>query len=95
MAGTETRTWDKAMVTLIAVYNSDGLVGRCNAKCYDAKHPECTCVCGGANHGGGLDQAKENTEQLAAHWIQEYAERKGLDDYEARVTEFGKQLSLF
>jgi len=50
------------MTTLIAVYNSSGLVGRCDAKCYNAKHPVCTCICGGANHGQGLQKAVENTD---------------------------------
>lgn len=26
----------------------------CNAKCVDAAGPDCTCSCGGANHGSGL-----------------------------------------
>ena len=49
------------MSTLIAVYNSEGLVGRCDARCYEAKDPDCTCICGGANHGAGFDQAIDNT----------------------------------
>lgn len=56
------------MTTLIAVYNSEGCEGRCDAKCYDA----CTCVCGGKNHGAGAKQATENTRQLAETWIDKY-----------------------
>jgi len=29
------------MTTLIAAYNSDGCIGRCDAKCYNATEPEC------------------------------------------------------
>lgn len=26
---------------------------RCDATCYDAKHDDCDCICGGANHRKG------------------------------------------
>lgn len=67
------------MTTLIAVYNSDGCVGRCDARCYNATHPECDCICGGKNHGAGLKQAAENTRELAEQWIEEYAARTSLE----------------
>lgn len=73
------------MVTLIEVYNSDGLVGRCDAKCYKAHEPECTCVCGGANHGACLNQAMENTRQLAETWSEAYAREHKLDDWWSKV----------
>lgn len=65
------------MTTLIAGYNSDGCSGRCDAKCYDAIHPACDCICGGANHGVGQRQALENTRDLAQAWIDEYERRTG------------------
>ena len=49
------------MTTLIAVYNNDGCKGRCDARCYEACEPHCDCVCGGRNHGAGLERAVENT----------------------------------
>jgi hypothetical protein len=52
------------MATLIAVYNSEGCIGRCDAKCYNAKGPICNCVCGGMNHGCGHSQAIENTADM-------------------------------
>lgn len=30
---------------------SDGRRRQCNAKCHNAKHPTCTCICGGRWHG--------------------------------------------
>lgn len=57
------------MATLIAVYNSEGCVGRCDAKCYTAHEPHCDCICAGANHGAGLDQAADTTRQLAQQWL--------------------------
>lgn len=53
------------MTTLIAVYNSEGCVGRCDARCYEARHPHCDCICGGANHGAGINKATENTREMA------------------------------
>lgn len=60
------------MATLIAAYNSSGCIGRCDAKCYDAIHPDCDCICGGANHGCGQQQAFENTTKLFESWIEDY-----------------------
>ncbi len=57
------------MTTLIAVYNSDGCQGRCNAKCYDAAEKDCDCICGGRNHGAGKEQALDNTRELAEEWL--------------------------
>lgn len=73
------------MTTLIAVYNSDGCVGRCDAKCYLASEPDCECICGGVNHGAGLQRARNQTAELARDWVKEYAARRGLSEYEARV----------
>jgi len=56
------------MATLITQHNSDGLVGRCDEKCYGAKCEDCSCICGGRNHGTGLGQALENTRELAETW---------------------------
>ncbi len=47
------------MATIILVTDSKGY-WRCDAHCYDAKHPKCTCICGGKNHGVGFTQAVIN-----------------------------------
>jgi hypothetical protein len=78
-------------MTLIAVYNSEGCVGRCDARCYGATTPECDCICGGMNHGAGKNKAMANTEEHAKRMIEEYAGRKGLEDFEAALF----QRSLF
>ena len=59
------------MTTLIAVYNSEGCQGRCDARCYDAAEPECDCICGGRNHGAGKEQALDNTRELAESWLEQ------------------------
>jgi len=56
-------------VTLISVHNSEGCVGRCDARCYDAIHADCDCVCGGSNHGKGEAQAVANTAAHAEEWV--------------------------
>jgi len=38
----------------------------CNAVCYDAKDEVCRCVCGGLNHGKGLQGALEAMEAEGA-----------------------------
>jgi len=57
------------MTTLIAVYNSDGCIGRCDAKCYQAAPGPCDCICQGKNHAAGKAQATANTRDLARQWV--------------------------
>lgn len=46
------------MTTIILRKNKDGAVtGRCDARCYNAKCKKCHCVCGGAFHGKGINEA--------------------------------------
>lgn len=73
------------MATLIAVYNSRGCVGRCDARCYEAVHPHCECICGGLNHGAGMQQAVANTRTLAQEWINEYTRQRKLEDWWAEI----------
>ena len=56
-------------ITLLAVYDSDSCVGRCDARCYEATGPCDGCVCGGANHGAGREQALANTRLYASAWL--------------------------
>jgi hypothetical protein len=59
-------------MTLIEVRNSDGVVGRCDERCYAARHPDCDCVCHGRNHGVGLHQAIDNTREMGGQLLAEY-----------------------
>ena len=84
------------MATLIAVYTSEGCVGRCDAKCYDAQSADCDCICGGTNHGAGLELAIENTRERVEEWLPEYAKEKGLKNYRSVLNRnLVDQLSLF
>lgn len=49
------------MATLMTFKNAFGRAGRCDAKCYDAKHEGCVCCCGGRNHRAGFTKALKNT----------------------------------
>jgi len=61
------------MATLIVVYNSEGVVGRCDARCYNAKPgTPCDCCCGGVNHAVGLVEASQNVGK-ALSFAEEYA----------------------
>ncbi len=60
------------MPVLIEVRNAAGLVGRCDSRCYEAKEPECNCICGGANHGKGKEQARANTQKRAKEWLAQF-----------------------
>jgi hypothetical protein len=84
------------MTTLIAIYDSDGCVGRCDAKCYNATGPECDCICGGKNHGAGRQQASQNTQSMAQKMIADYTEKIGLTNFSAEINqEMINQLALF
>jgi hypothetical protein len=64
------------VTTLISYHSSGGDQGRCDAKCYEAQHPDCDCICGGRNHGAGLEEALDNTRELGQAWI-EHAKAQG------------------
>jgi hypothetical protein len=68
------------MTTLIAVYNSEGCVGRCDARCYEAANAKCHCICGGRNHSAGKQRAMENVARrvgLELEDLQAFALERG------------------
>jgi hypothetical protein len=82
-------------MTLIAVYTSEGCIGRCDAKCYAATEPHCDCICDGANHGAGLAVAVDNTRRSAEVMLEKYAGTKGLQGFRAELGGEVEQLGLF
>lgn len=60
------------MSTLMSTGNSSGETGRCDAKCYNATTPHCTCCCGGRNHGVGLQKARENIQDYVDDMMKEW-----------------------
>ena len=78
------------MTTAIAVYTSEGCVGRCDARCHDAVSRDCDCICGGRLHGVGSENAlAENTRLFAddvlAAELEAFAARHGYDPADLRV----------
>jgi hypothetical protein len=72
------------VTTAIAVYDSDGLVGRCDATCHNAKEPTCRCICGGRLHGVGAENAVEqNTRDMLGDDLvddlRRFADERGLN----------------
>lgn len=43
------------MATVITWQSSGGKRRSCNARCHNAKHPTCKCICGGRYHGAARD----------------------------------------
>jgi hypothetical protein len=58
------------LATIISVYNGNGFVGRCDAKCHEAKGDDCNCICGGAFHGVGSRIALEDRFTLSEDEIE-------------------------
>jgi hypothetical protein len=84
------------MATLMSYHSSAGNEGRCDAKCYDADHPGCDCICGGANHGVVYATAFTHTVELAQDMIAEYSRRTGRPRDEFRIfSEAHAQIGLF
>lgn len=65
------------MATMIEVKDEYGhLMGRCDARCYNAKGSICQCVCLGLNHGEGLQYAKQQTDSHGP-WLKKQWEDHG------------------
>ena len=43
----------------------------CVAACYNAKGPDCQCICGGLNHGQGVIKAASNAYGMADRILRE------------------------
>lgn len=82
------------MTAIYAVYDRDGLVGRCDARCHEAKQPECKCICGGAHHGVGAHITREEADTVTDDEILENARKIGVTGT-PWVYRYGPQLELF
>ena len=58
-------------MTLMSETIGSGPTRRCDAKCYNAKSGDCTCICGGKNHAVGLQKASENVQQIFLPMLEE------------------------
>lgn len=81
------------MASLVVVRRGGEVVARCDQNCYDARHDVCTCVCEGANHGKGIEEARVITRLLHQVWL-----GRALAEHPDAVFELGDgvtQLPLF
>lgn len=64
------------MTTIITQGDSDG-TRRCDATCHKAKHPKCSCICGGRYHGKGSSEVAQ--EALTEDYLgKDWRERKAM-----------------
>jgi hypothetical protein len=76
------------MTTILAVYTSQGCIGRCDANCYNAKHSKCKCICGSRNHSAGKARAMENAAEsvgLTPEDLDRFAKAHNLDPKDLAV----------
>ncbi len=83
------------MTTLIAVYDSNGLLGQCDATCYEATQPVYECICGGRNHRAGIQTAIDHTRHVAQQWTRVYAQKEGLTSFTAEIHAESQQAPLW
>jgi hypothetical protein len=65
------------MTTLIYVRYGSGETHRCDARCYTAREPDCSCICGGKNHGVGESKAVQNVLQYTEDQVRAIAAKGG------------------
>jgi hypothetical protein len=83
------------MTTVLAVYNSEGCVGRCDARCHDATTSDCDCICGGACHGSAhAIQAATDYIDPDGELRRAFAAAHGLDASDLRVVPAQPELPL-
>ncbi len=77
------------MSLLFALLDGERVIGQCDARCYDAAagEPACDCVCGGRNHGLGLERAVALTHRELQMMVAAYAQARGLRRYRLQVGE--------
>ncbi|MBA7594292.1 hypothetical protein ES703_01232 [subsurface metagenome] len=72
------------MATIMSWGNSSGTRGRCDARCHNAKHPKCVCMCGGRFHGsanqpGGVEQTVRDYWDDVVDEAEKKAREEGLE----------------
>ena len=86
-------------MTLVEARKSSKLIGRCDARCYNATSSKCNCICGGANHGIGFIKARTNmTDKLQGEIVQKLRERPDFQNdsfyKDASIKFYAHQLEL-
>lgn len=74
------------MTALLTIRSAGSVVQSCDARCYDAEHDACKCVCGGESHGVGLEQATANARRMWAVWVDRAIRGEVGDAFEVNLT---------
>lgn len=53
------------MPSVIVLSGSGRNNRRCDSTCHNAQGEDCKCICGGKNHGKGLEVAQRNARRIA------------------------------
>jgi len=61
------------MTALFTIWTNDGRRSACDEPCYNAYDAHCSCVCGGRNHGLGIQRAAQQTARFLPQWVQDLA----------------------
>jgi len=59
------------MTVVMEQLSSSGKRRQCNSRCHSAKHPKCTCICGGKFHSSAGDGTFEQKVEGLRKPIQE------------------------
>ena len=87
-------------MTLMSQKIGQDATRRCDARCYGAKHSKCHCICGGLNHGAGLQQALTNVRDTFLPVIEvgpgpgEYPVKVGREVYKRLKDERQRELPM-
>lgn len=63
-------------MTVMSWGNSEGIQGRCDAKCHNAKCATCHCMCGGRYHGTVRNGTFEEVRRAQGEQILEDAKQR-------------------
>lgn len=82
------------MTVLLEIRQGDRVIRRCDERCYYSLSRCCSCVCGGYNHGAGLEIARELTRRWAPFMVAEFVEWQDLDPERIQVFVLGEDWTL-
>jgi len=74
------------MTVVMEQISSSGKRRQCNSRCHSARHPRCTCICGGKFHSSARDGTFEQKVEELRKPIQELIDQ-ATEDAPVVVTE--------
>ena len=62
--------------------SKEGITAVCDARCFHAFRDECHCICAGANHKRGQNNALGNARAHGREWAKAFADKLGIEEYD-------------